>query len=227
MSVLTSVTKSSLLLPFLLVSLFSSALAQPSEPCLGDDCNEWTVPTPLPHVEPAAGDRAAPEPQKEKPPCTKDDSLACAEDCRREFGDEYRKCNSQCLSPRCTVVIEKKKSPDEERRDAYEGAICLQDNSEECRARCEQEDGPSTKTRCRRNCLQQRCPEADRYDTATESFDPGKIACVRCRQEFISECRRTCVTGILNRGKIEDGLSQAGCEKVCLATSCSKSCPLL
>ena len=101
---------------------------------------------------------------------------------------------------------------------------CLELETEECASECKLK-GDAASAKCRRGCLEQRCPDSNRLDLAKESADPGALRCERCRVEAKDFCASSCGVGLI-AGELgrSTGLENLGCVKVCVVATCQKSC---
>jgi hypothetical protein len=161
------------------------------------------------------------KPSENLPPCTQNDEFVCKDECRREFGPDFHLCVKKCLKGSCIAEAAEKKD-DPAFRDDQAG--CVELESEECDTECRL-DTEASKARCRRRCIEQRCPKANRLDIAKESGSPGTLKCDRCKKEVEQFCNQSCAVssgmGRINPGA---GLANLGCVKVCVASSCTQSC---
>jgi hypothetical protein len=196
--------------------LAPGACAQPPLPCSGDRCGEWIVQSTSPVVPGAV---AAPT---GLPECQKHDELDCAEECRREFGTDFHRCRTNCLRGKCSEPPPKKRD-DDSRKD---GELCIEIESESCETECNTTlSGSTDGAKCRRECLQRKCPNARRYDTAMEGLDPGTTACNRCEAKHQRRCERRCRSATLRipTNQLPE-LREFGCEKLCMTSACGAEC---
>ena len=150
--------------------------------------------------------------------CDSVDRSACADSCIEEFGPDYKKCTTNCLTNRCNDEPESKSDKNKDGARVY----CVEIESAECEDSCRaapQREG----ARCRRDCLAQRCPDASQIDIGKESLDPGSLTCSRCKEGAVEECRRDCAMGVYITGRYP-GLAEYGCQKACELARCGSKC---
>ncbi len=153
------------------------------------------------------------------PRCTDSDSSQCKEECRKEFADAFTHCTRQCLAKRCDPSPPKDQSSDFAEQDSS----CVEFESASCKKDCSGE-GSAYESRCRRSCLQSRCPEAAPLELTKEAADPGIIGCERCRERNLEDCKRGCLAGSTSFDGKFPGLYHLGCEKLCVMAACTESC---
>ena len=176
------------------------------------------------------------EPKTEKPKVSPDDftfqpsdrvctdklKSRCKEDCRFEFGQKFHDCNFNCLTSLCKV--NKTSDKDSSSNDPRQARFCLELESEGCLEECK--DGSrSTKARCRRTCLQNKCPDAHDSDAAEEAMDPGTIGCSRCKEKSMFDCQTLCTQPSRSSSSLR--YSAFGCRKICQLSRCHDKCSLV
>ena len=150
------------------------------------------------------------------PRCTPLDKSTCGDECRREFDDRYHVCVEGCLSKRCVVP-----TPTPPPGSSAEiGAPCVEIESPICNDNCKSEIS-ARQPRCRRDCLQKACPEANGMEITSESLDPGTYRCQRCKKSYEISCTQQCLLGTSGT---HSGLAGYGCQKACVMLNCSKRC---
>jgi hypothetical protein len=164
--------------------------------------------------------KAEQNPARGLPLCTPVERAHCADQCHGLFDQEYNQCLQGCLKKICAEPVSEKDKAAKQ----MAGKSCLESESAQCVSQCSTETA-AKKLRCRRSCLENKCPDASPYDAARESEDPGALKCERCRAEFQAGCARNCAIGSAGLGHGHyPGLERLGCEKLCLSGACSKSC---
>ena len=173
--------------------------------------------------KPARGDSS--EWTASLPSCEKSDEAFCGDKCHGEFDSDYHRCISKCMKSRCLRPGEGRDSHNAASGTGAEEP-CLILESAACEENCSG-DKSSQRARCRRDCLQRACPEANQRELAGEAADPGSIQCDSCRQRNQFDCQRTCLGGSYSRsGMAVSGLAGLACEKACLMSACGKSCKM-
>lgn len=176
---------------------------------------DWTIHTPSatsssePHIDDFTFD-------PKTRPCTPELASSCKDSCRFKFGDAFHSCTETCLSHRCGTPPSGTPT-----KDPVDGPFCLEVESETCVSQCK--DGTlATQARCRRSCLEGRCPSASRSDAAREGLNPGTIECERCNTESLKECEALCAVPSTSHDPVRYGA--LGCLKICQASKCFKPC---
>jgi hypothetical protein len=198
-------------------------------------CGEWTVcagtPSGAPINQGSSGTAAsssqvattAPVTQERwgLPACNPKDELSCKNECHGRFGDDFWGCVQTCLKGRC---IESTETDGGAQRSSEESAGCVELASFDCRSTCGEERS-SEESRCRRDCLNGKCPSANQLDVAKESSSPGALECERCIRRIGQECRAMCGSGAwIPPGGVVNGLGGLVCEKSCISVRCGVGC---
>lgn len=155
------------------------------------------------------------------PACNPKDELSCKNECHGRFGDDFWGCVQTCLKGRC---IESTETDGRAQRSSEESAGCVELASIDCRSTCGEERS-SEESRCRRDCLNGKCPSANQLDVAKESSSPGALECERCIRRIGLECRAMCGSGAwIPPGGVVNGLGGLVCEKSCISVRCGVGC---
>lgn len=176
---------------------------------------DWTINAPTPSSSPSTPvDDFTFDPTSR--PCTAEIKSSCKDTCRFKFGDAFHSCTESCLSNRCDTAPSQAS-----KHDGEDGLFCLEIESDDCVTQCK--DGSSaSKARCRRSCLEQRCPSANHADAAKEGLNPGRTKCLRCKDESLQECQTICAVPSTSHDHVRYGA--IGCLKICQATKCFEPC---
>lgn len=205
---------------FLAVTLRLTPIAVADSPQAA--CGEWTVcPAPTATAAPTPTPKAAPLSDRwGLPACVPADDLRCKNKCHGTFGADFWNCVQGCLDTSCSVTGGRSGGEVWNAPDDAKG--CVEIASYDCNSQCSDRSGASA-ARCRTECLQQRCPDANRLDVAREGASPGTMACDRCVDRVKSECSQSCGVGV---GGGISGIGGLICERSCLTLQCGAGCSI-
>lgn len=159
--------------------------------------------------------------------CDRDDELACTEECRTKFDNEFHLCKRDCLDKHC-IRNNPRVATGTAGESRREKSGCVEIQSIPCQEQCKNSHEKSNNSletqQCRRQCLTEKCPNASPLDIANEGRSPGSLRCSRCKEDNKVSCQRNCLLGSISFPHPGVALEQLGCEKLCAITSCDEEC---